>query len=225
MKLLLFDLDGTLIHVKGAGREAKARAMAGMFGTDEGARSHPFGGKTDWNILHDLLADKGYTTAALGAVMDEYQALMAHHLAAIIGTYPAQPCPGALELIAALRGRDDVCLGVVTGNVQATAPIKLRACGFDPDWFAVGAYGSESPQRNDLPRLAMERAARHTGRTFAPAEVIVTGDTLADIACARAVGAVAVAVLTGFEAPAALQAAAPDYLLPDLTHFLAQVPL
>lgn len=225
MKLILFDIDGTLLLVKGAGREAKAMAMVELFGTDAGARTHPFGGKTDWLILHELLEQHGYTADALGQMMAQYQARMGFHMAAIIGNYAVEACPGAHELVALLRERPDIMLGVVTGNVSTTAPLKLRAGGFDPAWFHVGAYGSESINRNDLSRLALERAVKLHGQTFQPQDVIVIGDTVADIECARAVGAVAVAVLTGFEEPDLLVAAQPDYLLPDLTHFLATIAL
>lgn len=227
MKLILLDIDGTLVLVKGAGREAKARTMEEFFGTDAGVRTHPFGGKTDWQILSEVLEGTHFdnTPEALSRLMAGYQARMAHHLEAIIGDYPVEACPGAHDLVTVLRGRSDIVLGLVTGNVAGTAPVKLRAAGFDPAWFVVGAYGSEALSRNDLPRLAMQRAERVTGQAFAPQEVIVVGDTVADIECARAVGAVAVAVLTGFETPEAIRAAGPDYLLPDLTHFLATVPL
>lgn len=227
MKLILFDIDGTLVLIKGAGREAKARTVEDFFGTDAGVRQHPFGGKTDWQVLYEALDSAGlpHSPDDLGAMMTQYQARMAHHLAQIIGAYPVEACPGAHALVSYVRGRPDLVTGLVTGNVASTAPIKLRACGFDPAWFSVGAYGSEALSRNDLPRLALERATVLTGHPFAPDEVIVIGDTVADIECARAVGAVAVAVLTGFEQPEAIRAAQPDYVLPDLTHFLDTVPL
>lgn len=219
MKLILFDIDGTLMLVKGAGREAKARTMQTFFGTDAGVRTHPFGGKTDWQIMNEVLLDKGYTPQAIVEVIHTFQQHMAEQLTAIISGYPVEACPGAHDVVAALRQRADVLLGVVTGNFALTAPIKLRAGGFDPAWFPVGAYGSESASRDDLPRLAIERAIRHTGQPIDPQDVIVIGDTLADIQCARAVGAVVVAVMTGFEDRDLLAAANPDYLLPDLTTF------
>jgi phosphoglycolate phosphatase-like HAD superfamily hydrolase len=124
--------------------------------------------------------------------------------------------------VAELRRRG-VPLGLVTGNVSTTAPIKLRAAGFDPGWFSIGAYGSESVDRNHLSALALKRAAAHLQRPIAPERVMVIGDTVADIECARAVGATAVAVLTGYCPAADLVAAGPDYLLNDLTTFLDEV--
>ena len=108
-------------------------------------------------------------------------------------------------------------VGLVTGNVSSTSPIKLRAAGINPDWFPIGAYGSEALERDQLPALAVARAAAHYRYPFAPHEVIVVGDTLADVSCARALGAQAVAVQTGFAQPGDLDAA--DFLLSDLTEF------
>lgn len=223
-KLLLFDIDGTLVLSKGAGREATVRSLMQVFGTDAGVKSLPFGGKTDLQILSEILPAHGFTFEEIHARIDAFQQAMAEHLQAIIGTYAVEACIGTHEVIAALSDRDDILLGLVTGNVQTTAPIKLRAAGFDPDWFVIGAYGSESPRRNDLPPLALQRAINHIGQEIAAEDVVVIGDTVADVECARAIpGAVAVAVCTGFEPRENLIAAQPDYLLNDLTTFLAEV--
>ena len=142
----------------------------------------------------------------------------------IIVDYPVEQCPGAHELVTELHRRGNPLQGLVTGNTSSIAPIKLRAADFDPDWFVVAAYGSESPDRNDLPPLAVDRAEKLTGRKIAPEQVIVIGDTPADVACARALGAVAVAVKTGYATtPTELADAQPDYLLDDLTTFWKDV--
>jgi phosphoglycolate phosphatase-like HAD superfamily hydrolase len=127
-------------------------------------------------------------------------------------------------LVGTLRDRE-LPLGIVTGNVASTAPVKLRAAGYDPDWFPVGAFGSEALDRNELPTLALERAIRHFEIDVAPEQVVVVGDTPMDIACARALGAVAVAVCTGFSKRADLEGAQPDYLLDDLTAFTSALSL
>lgn len=219
MRLFLFDIDGTLVWTRGAGREATQHAMIEVFGTCGALAAHHFGGKTDWQTLHELLHEAGMTHAEIERRMPEYNAAMGRQLEAIIGQYPVEACPGSLELVELLRQRDDVGLGIVTGNVSTTAPIKLRAAGFDPAWFPVGAYGHESMARDNLPALAVARAVEHYRYPFAPEEVIVIGDTAADISCARALGAVAVAVETGFTQEGELVNAKPDYLLRDLTEF------
>jgi len=215
MRLILFDIDGTLVWTRGAGREATRRAMIEVFGTCGALDGHKFGGKTDWQTLIELLAEIG----EIEPHMPAYNAAMERQLTAIIDQYDVQPCPGALDLIEALRQREDVALGLVTGNVSGTAPIKLRAAGFDPTWFPVGAYGSEALERDKLPALALARACEHYRCPFTPQQVIVVGDTPADVSSARALGALAVAVQTGFTTADELAAARPDYLLRDLTEF------
>jgi phosphoglycolate phosphatase-like HAD superfamily hydrolase len=221
--LILFDIDGTLLWPQGAGRESTRAAMREVFGGEGGLDNHHFGGKTDWFTLTELLRESGYTAQEIGRRMPEYEQAIARHLAGMIGDFPIAPCPGALDLTRQLVAHNSLLLGIITGNVSTTAPLKLRAAGFDPAWFAVGAYGSESTDRNDLPFLALERAERLRGHPIAAQSVIVVGDTPADVACARAVGAVAVAVGTGFSNRESLEATRPDYLLDDLTAFFTHV--
>lgn len=221
MQLILFDIDGTLLWTRGSGRESTRAAMIEVFGTCGALDTHAFGGKTDWQTLVELLADAGVSPEHIEQQMSAYEAAIARHLTNIIGDYPAEPCTGALDVVHALRERDDKLLGIVTGNASTTAPIKLRAAGFDPAWFPVGAYGSESMHRDNLPALALDRAVRHLGQDISPEQVVVIGDTPADVSCARAVGARAVAVLTGFSKREELAATKPDHLLDDLTGLLA----
>lgn len=223
VQLILLDIDGTLLMTHGAGRESMRLAMLDIFGTCEGLAEHPFGGKTDWLILHELLLQRGQTEASIRQHMPAYSAAMGRYLEQIIDQYTVVPCPGALDFVRQLRRRKDVTMGLLTGNAAATAPIKLRAAGFDPAWFAVAAYGSESVNRNDLPALAVERAERQLQRRLSPRQVVIIGDTPADVACAQAYGAVSVAVTTGFSPREELLAAKPDYLLDDLTTFFGRV--
>jgi len=224
MKLALFDIDGTLLLSQGLGRAAKARAMRDIFGTEANVQTHPFGGKTDWQILNELLHPLGWTTEAIGARMAVYEQCFASYMRAMAADFPAVPLPGARELVQALNARTDVLVGVVTGNTRETAPVKLKAGGFEPSWFRVGAFGSESHDRSDLSALAVQRAEALIGASIEPSDVFVIGDTAADVACARAVGAVSVVVLTGFEERELLLASQPDYVLNDLREF-DRVPL
>ena len=222
-RLILFDIDGTLLISRGIGREAKRRAMQERFGTVGDLDSHVFGGKTDWRILADLLAPFGKSLADIGREMAVYERIMARHMNAIRADYQADALPYAMELVQTLRGRGDVTIGLVTGNTSMTAAIKLEMAGYDPDWFAIGAFGNESAAREYLTRLAVERAQRHTERLFGGQDVIVIGDTLSDIQAARAIKAVAVAVCTGYVGRDCLLAAEPDFLLPDLRGFIELV--
>ena len=219
-RLLLFDIDGTLLRTNGAGRESTRLALLDVFGTDAGLDQHVFGGKTDWQTLLDLLIVHGYSADDIERTMPNFHEAITRNLERIIGSYDVQACLGAVALIEALRQRDDVMLGLVTGNVGRTAAVKLRAAGYDPAWFPVGAYGHEAVDRNHLPPLALARAVEHYRRTIHPEHVIVVGDTPSDVACARALGAVAVAVGTGFCERAELVASNPDFLIDDLSGFL-----
>jgi phosphoglycolate phosphatase-like HAD superfamily hydrolase len=215
-RLLLFDIDGTLVLTRGAGRASTQAAMLEVFGTVGALDSYNFDGKTDWLIVTDLLTAEGFTSAEVAARLPAYQQAMRRHLERVIGTFNVEACRGALEAVRVLRRHNHLLMGLVTGNVAATAPIKLRAAGFDPAWFPVGAYGSEAISRDDLPPLALERAMRHWNCALLPQQVVVIGDTATDVACARALGAVAVAVRTGFASEEELRASQPDYLLDDL---------
>jgi phosphoglycolate phosphatase len=213
--LILFDIDGTLLWTRGSGRAATKAAMMDVFGTCGALEAHNFGGKTDWLTLVELLSD--YSTEDIGRHMPAYEQAMVFHMTRIIADYMTEPCPGALDVVHALRACNDVLIGIVTGNVSLTVPIKLRAAGFDPAWFPIGAYGSEAMDRDHLPAIALERAIKHLGQPITPEQVTVIGDTPADISCARALGARAVAVKTGFSKHEELVAAKPDILLDDLT--------
>ncbi len=220
MKLLLFDIDGTLLISRGLGREAKRLAMLECFGETGDLDNHVFGGKTDWGIVAELLAPFGVTAGEVGRAMPAYETVMARHMRAISGAYKTQAIPQAMALARALRGRADTLLGLVTGNTSKTAAIKLELAGFDPAWFPLGAFGNESAERADLTRLALGRARDLTGRSIKGADVFVVGDTPDDIAAARAIDAVAVAVCTGYVPRDQLRTSEPDFLLADLSDFL-----
>ena len=218
--LILFDIDGTLLHASGAGRDATRAALLEVFGEAAEVDMHRFGGKTDWFTLLQLLEPRGFAPGTIELRMKQYDETVARHLDVIIKQRQVYALPGAMTAVKVLHQRSDVTLGVVTGNVASNAPIKLRAAGFDPDWFEVGAYGSEAIIRDELPRLAHQRAEALTGKTFPPSDVIVIGDTPADVTSARAFGAKSIAVLTGFAEREEIEAAKPDHILPDLTGLL-----
>lgn len=222
-QLILFDIDGTLIRGRGLGRASTKAAMLEVFGTFGLVDTHHFGGKTDWQILTELLIDAGYTAPQIGEHLIAYEAALTKAMLERIDTFEMEVLPGAMESVLALRDHPDMVLGLVTGNVAATAHLKLQKAGFDPAWFPIGAYGSESAERNDLPPLALQRAIQYTGYNLQPQQVTVIGDTENDIACAQALGARSIAVLTGFAEREALEAMQPDILLDDLTQLLAVI--
>ncbi|MFW5748990.1 MAG: HAD family hydrolase [Chloroflexota bacterium] len=216
-RLILFDIDGTLLRTEGAGRASTRDAMLEVFGTASTIDSHHFGGKTDWFTLATLLADHGHTEETVGAQMEAFIAAMGRHMAVHIRTSPARPLPGALQAVDRLRADPAVLLGIVTGNAPSSAQIKLESAGFHMEWFPVSAFGTESVNRNDLPRLALERAQAYSGVHLAPEQVTVIGDTVMDVEAARANAMRVIAVRTGFEDQMLLTDAQPDHLLDDLS--------
>src|SRR5262245_27908145 len=124
--------------------------------------------------------------------------------------------PGIRDLVEALAARDDVVVGLLTGNIEAGARIKLRPTGLWPR-FRLGAYGSDDADRTRLPGVAASRAERLVGRVFRGADTVIVGDTPRDIGCARAFGARAIAVATGWHTLEDLGAHSPDYAFADFS--------
>lgn len=216
MRLLLFDVDGTLIHSNRAGRAALVYALEEIFGTAGPADSYQMAGKTDPLIITELLQAAGISPAEVEPQLERVYELMARRGQTLFWERGIRPCAGVPALLAALQRRDDVLLGLVTGNARATAPLKLAAAGLDPAQFRVGAFGSDDRDRNRLPALAMQRAAELSGRAVNGADTVVVGDTPADVLSARAGGARAVAVATGGHSAATLAQCNPDHLLDNL---------
>jgi phosphoglycolate phosphatase len=215
IKLVLFDIDGTLLWSNGAGSLAMKRALVDVYGTAGALDQIYMAGMTDRTIIQQALTGDGLTPAALFARWDAFAQALARHMEMTVVERGVQVCPGVPELLNALSARADVLLGLVTGNLENTAPIKLRAAGIDPALFQVGGYGSDDGDRNKLPLVAAQRAEALTGQRFGGRDIV--GDTPADVACGKAIGARIVAVATGTPPFEALTAAHPDVLLPDLT--------
>lgn len=216
MYLVLFDIDGTLLHSGGCGRAASRLAIQEVFGTIGRLDETNFAGKTDWQIVLESLASTGISVEQVQTRLQAYNEAVARHLGQIVDSFPVQACVGAADVVNALRAHPETLLGLVTGNMPGLVPIKLRAAGFDPDDFKIGAFGSEGWERAMLPPLALERARSHTGQDFAPERIVIIGDTPGDIDCAGSISARTIAVATGpFEANE-LRAYHPDHLFETL---------
>lgn len=215
--LVLFDLDGTLMRGKGLGRPTTEATIRDVFNLDISLENHWFGGKTDWFSLIELLTPHGITETEIQSRLPDYMTAKLSHMSRLLETIPMWAIPGAMEAVESLRSRADAHLGVLTGNVESTALFKLKAVGFEPDWFPVRAFGHEAIHRNDLPPLALKRAETLHQRPFAAEEVWIIGDTVADVECARAHHLNVVAVTTGFQSRDDLAAAGPDYLIDNLS--------
>jgi len=216
VKLVLFDIDGTLIISRGAGRRAMRVAFERVFGTAGGIDHYDLRGRTDTRIVHDVMAAEGWEAARVREKLDDFFEVYVGGLTTEVGDgRDVVTLPGVAALVEHLDRASDVALGLVTGNIEEGARIKLRPTGLWPR-FQVGAYGSDHIDRRRLPSLAARRAQARLGCAFAPADVIVIGDTPHDIDCARAFGAVAVAVATGQYPREALLADRPDHFFEDL---------
>ena len=215
MRLFLFDIDGTLVSVRGAGRTAFARALEATYGTAGTIERYDFRGRTDLRIVHDLMTEAGVDVERIRAGVDDCFRTYTRELTTIIGDGArVQVLPGVAEVVRRLGARPDAVVGLLTGNIEAGARIKLEPTGLWP-FFRVAAYGSDDADRRRLPAIARERA-RALGHDFAFERITIIGDTPHDVECARYCGATAVAVATGQHPAADLATCEPDMLFSDL---------
>lgn len=217
MKLVLFDIDGTLLTASGAGRRALDQALRDVYGTAGPIDGYDFRGGTDPQIIRDLLGRAGMGESAIAAgetaVYRRYEALLETEIGDGRGV---SVYPGVRALVETLAACADVVVGLLTGNIEAGARIKLRPTGLWPH-FRLGAYGSDDADRTRLPHVAAGRAERLVGRTFRGPDTVIIGDTPRDIGCARAFGATAIAVATGWHSLEDLAAHRPDHVFVDFS--------
>jgi phosphoglycolate phosphatase len=215
-KLILFDIDGTLILSGGAGIRAMAAAFEETFGERDAFAGVPMPGRTDQLILADALAKyaRDLDDNTLARFRASYDGWLRRE---IQKPGPRKGIlPGVRELLEALRPRHDVFMALLTGNFEEAARIKLDYFGLW-GYFACGAFGSDARGRNDLVAVAVERANACGLPQLAPRDVLVVGDTPLDIACAQAAGAYAVGVATGSHDIETLRASGADAVFEDLT--------
>lgn len=199
MKLVLFDIDGTLIATEGAGKRAVTRALQDTFGSTGPADYH-FDGKIDPQIVRELMRLAGIDDKSIDAKMHRLLNLYIENLNYELRApdkAPPRALSGVPELLDALEQRADVILGLLTGNIERGARMKLDAVGIEFTRFRVGAYGSDHERRPHLPAIARERCRRQTGAFLNGADVVVIGDTPDDLQCGRGIGASAIGVATG----------------------------
>jgi phosphoglycolate phosphatase-like HAD superfamily hydrolase len=217
VKLVLFDVDGTLITASGAGRRALERALHEVYGTAGPIDRYDFRGGTDPQIVRDLLQLAGLSDTVIDAGLATLYRRYEERLLEEVGDGRGVTVyPGVRALVGALAADAGAVVGLLTGNIEAGARIKLLPTGLWPR-FRVGAYGSDHADRTRLPVVAARRAEALVRRTFGGAETVIIGDTPRDIRCARAFGAAAIAVATGWHGPDDLAAHAPDHLFPDFS--------
>ena len=213
-RLLLFDIDGTLTW----GGPAKVAFQLGMertYGTAGPIDDHDFSGKTDPQIVRELLnragMDDGEIDAGFATFCEAYLAEMERR----VPDHPVEVLGGVLDLIPLLADDAGFRLGLVTGNLQRGAHLKLGSAELS-HYFPIGGFGSDHEVRNELPSVAVERAQSHWGRSFPSEDVVIIGDTPRDVACGRAIGAVTIAVATGRFSFDELEQTGADLVLNDL---------
>ncbi|HEX9754265.1 MAG TPA: HAD hydrolase-like protein [Gemmatimonadales bacterium] len=203
-RLVLFDIDGTLLWSRGAGRRALLAAMAGE--VPGLAPLHParaaeirFDGKTDPRIVVELLQAAGIgdpeEPRRIAGILERYVSFLERELA--VPGHRTEVLPGVVSLLARVEAAEGAVLGLLTGNVAMGARLKLRSAALEPERFRVGAFGSDHADRARLPSIATERAIPWFGRTPHGAEVVIVGDTPADVTCGIVLGARAIGVATG----------------------------
>jgi phosphoglycolate phosphatase len=214
-RLLLFDIDGTLIHSGGAGVHALKSAFKERFGIDDDLGNIEIAGMTDSGIVVSILKKHKIppTTENVSAFLDSY----VHFLSSELPRRKGKLLPGVLELLQRLKSRPHLLLALLTGNVSRGAQLKLEHYGV---WhfFEFGAFADDHQDRNRLGPFARARAKEKHGREFAASEIDVIGDTPRDIACGKALGARTIAVATGTWSRDELGKYEPDFLIDDLSN-------
>ncbi len=201
MKVVLFDIDGTLLRSDGAGRRAMEAALLATFGST-GSAAYRYDGKTDRLIVRESMRAEGFDDAVIDArmdaVLDAYVAGLHANLAGTGGDAArAYALPGIPPLLDAIESQDDLVLGLLTGNIVVGAAAKLRAVSIEPGRFRVGAFGSDHEDRPMLPAVARARASALLGYEVPGDRLVIVGDTPADVQCGLGIGARAIAVATG----------------------------
>jgi phosphoglycolate phosphatase len=214
-RLILWDIDMTLVNTGAAGQHALVRATIEWFGGDGDLRGVEIAGRTDRAIAHQIMERYGKpaTEENVDAFLDRYVSLLPEELLKRNG----RVLPGIRELLEDLARQPDKTLGLLTGNLERGAQLKLEHYDL---WrfFLFGAFADDHHDRNALGPCALTRAVAHVGYEFRPEQIDVVGDTGRDIACGKAFGARTVAVATGSWSRERLAEHEPDFLFDDLAN-------
>jgi len=215
MKLLLFDIDGTLLKPIYSGRRHIEYVLTELCERSISTEGVAFSGRTDPQIFEDTLRRAGLSPREINDLIPVAIKKYTEH-----ATYVPEEVDmsdGVAELLAYLRHQKQVQLALLTGNIRVTAYRKLAAVQLD-HLFPFGAFGCDHADRNQLPAIAAHRAVEHCGKTFTGKDIVIIGDSVHDVTCGRELGVLSVAVATGFTSCLDLKAENPDVLLQDLTN-------
>jgi len=219
VKLILFDVDGTLLDPGGLSRRSFLSAIRRHIGPTAIIGQYSLSGKTDPQIVKDLLLQNGLPVGQIDQAASKALRSYQSHYLSHLKKARVKPLAGARELIERLSAVKSAqfVLGILTGNMEQLVAPKLEAVGIPISSFALGAFGSDDANRGNLPAIAIERVERLFGITVLPHEVAIVGDTPLDVACARDFGAVSIVVASGDYTYTQLRATSPTYVLRSLS--------
>lgn len=195
-KLVLFDIDGTLLLVSNSNRQTLIDALTAVYGTEGNARSHNFAGKMDSVIIYEVLKHAGLNDDHIAEKFHTVKHTYIGLLKKKLRPEDVMLMKGIPELLQTLSERKDIVLGLLTGNFEGSGRHKLELPALN-HFFPFGAFADDAYHRNDLPAIAVQRAHNLTGKRFKAEEVVIIGDTEHDINCARTIQAKCIAVATG----------------------------
>ncbi|HEY2090369.1 MAG TPA: HAD family hydrolase [Thermoanaerobaculia bacterium] len=195
-KLVLFDIDGTLITDGGAARQSYGLALRETYGFDGDLTRYDFSGRTDPQITSMVLHDAGFDDEQIAARVPRLWETYLRELAVHATAERVRALPGIPELLERLVAADDITLGLLTGNIERGARLKLAPAGLNT-YFPFGAFGSDSAHREELPPIAVERASSVDGHRFSGREVVIIGDSIYDVRCGVPHGATTIAIASG----------------------------
>jgi phosphoglycolate phosphatase-like HAD superfamily hydrolase len=221
VRLVLFDIDGTLIHTGGAGVKAFGKVFSTEFGVYDGFERLKFAGRTDLSLVREFFSFHMIPASPenFARFFDCYVFWLDH----ILGHSHTELCPGVWKFIHALQKMPEPpVLGLLTGNIRLGAEIKLRHFGLW-DVFATGGFGDDHEDRDQIAAIARKRGSRLAESHLRDDQVLVVGDTPLDVRCGRAINAKVLAVATGGASFAELEKHRPDWVVPDLRQMPPEV--
>jgi phosphoglycolate phosphatase len=222
VRLVLFDIDGTVLDVGGSGRWAMTRAFEQVFGIPDATaytREVRFDGMTDPGILAAIAANAGIAKADMTRETDGLRRCFLEHLEKRLLEVPGKRVmPGVVDLLERLAGVGMASVGLLTGNIEAGARLKLASVGLD-GYFDLGGFGGDAADRAGIGRVAVSRFEKKLGATIAAGDVVAVGDSLEDVRAARANGFRSLAVGTGWAGHEAIRSLDPDLFMEDLSDY------
>ncbi|HEU4521220.1 MAG TPA: HAD family hydrolase [Thermoanaerobaculia bacterium] len=217
-RLVLFDIDGTLITDGGAARDAFSEALRAVYGYRGDVNRYDFSGRTDPQITRMVLGDEGFSDEAIDEGLSD---LWREYLAGLRRNATAarvRALPGIEALLQALAPMTHMTIALLTGNIEPGARVKLTPPGLN-EYFAFGAFGSDSGDREKLPPIAVERASRIDGYRFEGEDVVIIGDSIYDVRCGAPYGATTIAVASGKTPAGILRAENPRHFFESAEDF------